>query len=390
MIENNNKNQIISGATIFNGEEFLTDHILVVGEGEISEICHINDFNKPLEGDEKSEYIEFDGGILTAGFIDIQVNGGGGILLNDEPSVEGMKAIIAAHRKFGTTAMLPTLISDTTEKMQAVVDAANQALQQGISGMVGLHLEGPYFNMTRKGVHLPAMIRPVDEGVAELYKGLKNGVLMVTLAPEKVPSGFIKDLTDAGILVYCGHSDGTYEQIQSALAEGLCGFTHLFNAMSPMLNREPGVVGAALEDDETFVGIILDNQHVAKATAKVAINAKKRGKICIITDAMPPVGAASPHFELYGEAIQVKDSYCITDAGTLAGSALDMATAVRNCHKVLGFTLDETLRMASLYPATALRLQHKIGQLKTGMQADIVHLDDELYVTRTAVNGSWS
>ena len=390
MIKNKNNNQIISGATIFNGEVFLDDHVLVVRDGMIDQIIAIQNFNKTSKDYENYELIKFNGGIITAGFVDIQVNGGGGILLNDEPSVEGMKAIIAAHRKFGTTAMLPTLISDTTEKMQATVDAANQALEQGISGMVGLHLEGPYFNMARKGVHLPAMIRPVDEGVAELYKGLKNGVLLVTLAPEKVPTGFIKDLTDAGILVYCGHSDGTYEQIQTALDEGLCGFTHLFNAMSPMLNREPGVVGAALEDEDSFVGIILDNQHVAKASAKVAIRAKKRGKICIITDAMPPVGAVSPNFELYGEAIQVKDSYCITDAGTLAGSALDMATAVRNCHKVLGFELEETLRMAALYPATALRLEHKIGQLKVGLQADIVHLDDELYVTRTAVNGSWS
>ncbi|MBL1420398.1 MAG: N-acetylglucosamine-6-phosphate deacetylase [Alphaproteobacteria bacterium] len=387
MIKNKNKRQIISGATIFNGNEFLDDHLLVVCDEKITEIIHKNNYNKIAED---AEHIEFNGGILTAGFIDIQVNGGGGILLNDEPSVAGMKAIIAAHRKFGTTAMLPTLISDSSEKMQVAVNAANQALEQGISGMVGLHLEGPYFNIARKGVHLPAMIRDVDNGVAELYKTLKNGVLMVTLAPEKVPAGFIKDLTDAGILVYCGHSDGTYEQIQAALGEGLCGFTHLFNAMSPMLNREPGVVGAALEDEETFVGIILDNQHVAKATAKVAINAKKRGKMCIITDAMPPVGAVSPHFELYGEAIQVKDSYCITDAGTLAGSALDMATAVRNCHKILGFELGETLRMASLYPANALRLGHKIGQLKTGLQADIVHLDDDLFVTRTAVKGDWN
>lgn len=386
MTKNSNK-QIISGASIFNGEEFLADHILIVDNGRIDKIIAKDDFK---ELPETYDNIKFNGGILTAGFVDIQVNGGGGILLNDEPNVEGIKAIIAAHRKFGTTAMLPTLISDSNEKMQAAVEAANLAIEQNVLGVLGLHLEGPYFNLARKGVHLASMIRPIDDGVTALYKSLKNGVLMVTLAPEAVPIGFVKQLTDAGILVYAGHSDATYEQIQTALGEGLCGFTHLFNAMSPMLSRAPGVVGAALEDDDSFIGMILDNQHVAKATAKVAIKAKKRGKICLITDAMPPVGTDLAGFELYGEAIRVKDSYCITDDGILAGSALDMATAVRNCHKNFGVELDETLRMASLYPATALGLENNIGQLKVGLQADIVHLDDELHVTRTAIQGNWS
>lgn len=382
--------QILSGATIFDGVDFINDHILLVVGGKISQIIKKSEFYESDIAYKDAEHIHFNGGILTAGFVDIQVNGGGGVLLNDQPNVGGIKTIIAAHRKFGTTAMLPTLISDTVEKMQQAVAAANQALLENVDGMLGLHMEGPYFNIERKGVHLPTMIRPVDDGIADLYKSLKNGVLMVTLAPEKVPTGFIKDLSECGILVYAGHSDGTYEQLQLAIEEGLQGFTHLFNAMSPLTNRQPGMVGAALENDDTFVGLIVDIKHVAAASAKIAIHAKKRGKICLVTDAMPPVGTDDLSFELYGETVMVRGDTCYTAEGTLAGSALDMSAAMRNCHKILNVPLDESLRMASLYPATALGLEAKIGQLKSGFQADIVHLDDELFVTCTAVKGNWS
>lgn len=204
-----------------------------------------------------------------------------------------------------------------------------------------------------------------------------------------MPAGFIADLIDSGILVYAGHTDATYEQIQVALAEGLSGFTHLYNAMSPLTSREPGVVGAAMEDENTFAGLILDGKHMAHAAAKIAINAKKRGKICLVTDAMPPVGWSETSFQLYGQDIEVKNGVCVTDEGTLAGSALDMATAVRNCHFKLGIPLEESLRMASLYPATALGLHDRIGQLKTSFQADVIHLDDKLYVTKTMVKGAW-
>lgn len=383
----NNKIQLLSGARIFDGQQILDQHVIVVVDDKINKIIAENEIGNGFNG---AERIEFDGGLLTAGFVDIQVNGGGGVLLNDTPTIEGIKAIIAAHRKFGTTSMLPTLISDSFDKMKTVVAVADQALATGMDGIVGLHLEGPYFNVDRKGVHLESMIRPVDEGVEALYKSLKNGVLMVTLAPEKVPAGFIADLVDSDILVYAGHTDATYEQIQVALAEGLSGFTHLYNAMSPLMNREPGVVGAAMEDEGTFAGLILDGKHLALASAKIAINAKKQGKICLVTDAMPPVGSDDTSFQLYGEIIEVKDGVCATADGTLAGSALDMATAVRNCCLKLGVSLEESLRMASLYPATALGLEDKIGQLKPTLRADVVHLDDELYVTKTMVKGVWN
>lgn len=387
---NNKTTQILTGARIFDGHKFLNQHVLIVEDGKVSHILEVSTYENTNEDYRNAETIQFSGGILTAGFVDLQVNGGGGILLNETPTIDGLKAIIAAHRKFGTTSMLPTFISDTIDNMKNIIEVANRALAENVSGMVGLHLEGPYFNFDRRGVHLPSMIRPVDDGVAELYKSLKNGVLMVTLAPEKVPNGFISDLVKANILVYAGHSDATYEQIKFALAEGLNGFTHLYNAMSPLTNREPGVVGAALDDEYTYVGLILDGKHVSSVSAKVAISAKKQGKICLVTDAMPPVGTDDDSFQLYGEKINVRDGTCITDGGTLAGSALDMATAVRNCHQDLGISLEESLKMASLYPAAALGMDHKIGQLKTGFQADIIHLNDELYVTKTSVNGNWT
>lgn len=387
---NTHTKQIICAKAIFNGQEILHDHALKIDAGKIEDLAPIAALDVTEAKNDGWQIIEFNDGLLTAGFIDFQVNGGDGVLLNDQPTLQGIETIIKAHRKFGTTSMLPTLISDTIEKMQTVVEATNQALNQNMPGLLGLHLEGPYFNILRKGVHLPAMIRPVDDGMLDVYKSLKNGVLMVTLAPEKAPKGYIRKLRDAGILAYAGHTNATYAQIQDAFAEGLSGFTHLFNAMSPLENREPGVVGAAIEDDDSYVGLILDNQHVADASAKIAIRAKKRGKVCLVTDAMPPVGTSGENFELYGNKISVAHGTCFTEAGTLAGSALDMATAVRNCHLGLGFSLEETLRMASKYPADALGLSDKLGQLQKGYQADIVHLDKDLMPTQTAVNGHWS
>ncbi|NRB13491.1 MAG: N-acetylglucosamine-6-phosphate deacetylase [Rhizobiales bacterium] len=386
---NSQNKQIICGKAIFNGQDILPDHALKVTDGVIESLSPIAELDLAQAKSDGWQVVEFNDGLLTAGFIDFQVNGGGGVLLNDQPTEQGLAAIIKAHRKFGTTSMLPTMISDTFEKMQTVVDATNRALNQNMPGLLGLHLEGPYFNIMRKGVHLPAMIRPIDDGVLELYKSLKNGILMVTLAPEQAPKGFIGQLRDAGILVYAGHTDATYEQIQTALAEGLSGFTHLYNAMSPLANREPGVVGAAIEDDDSFAGLILDNQHVANASAIIAIRAKKRGKICLVTDAMSPVGTNGENFKLYGQDISVKDDTCFTQQGTLAGSALDMASAVRNCHLGLGIELTESLRMASKYPADALGLSQKLGQLQPGFRADIVHLDPKLMPTQTAVNGQW-
>ena len=384
-----NKLQIVTGATIFNGVDFLAEHALLIDGEKISKIIPLDKLSLMDEAYKHAALVKLNGGILTAGFVDFQVNGGNGVLLNDEPTVEGIKAVMAGHRKFGTTAMLPTFISDTFEKMQKMVAASNQALSEGVAGIVGLHLEGPYFNIARKGVHLPSFIRTVDEGAVELYKSLKNGVLMVTLAPEKAPKGLIKNLTDSGFLFYAGHSDATYDQIRDALDEGLSGFTHLFNAMSPLTNREPGVVGAAIDDKNSFFGLILDNKHVADTSVRIAIKAKQTGKTCLVTDAMSPVGAKNPEFSLYGESILVKDGYCITKNGTLAGSALDMATAVRNCHHKIGVSLDEALRMASIYPATALGLEKQIGLVVQGYQADLVHLDDNLYATQTCIKGSW-
>ena len=380
--------QIITAPKIFDGKQFLIDHMMVVHDGIIDKILPQNALNTYQSEYRNAQTIAFKTGILTAGFIDIQVNGGGGILLNNSPSIEGLKTMLAAHRKFGTTSMLPTFISDSFDNMQNIINVANDALKIQLDGMLGLHLEGPYFNLQQKGVHSPLQIRPVDKDAKALFCNLKNGILMVTLAPEKVPNGFIKSLRDLGLLVYAGHTNATYDQIQLAINEGLSGFTHLYNAMSPLTSREPGVVGASIEDENTFFGIILDKKHVSDTSAKIAIRAKKQGKACLITDSMSPVGTTDNSFELYGQTISVKDGYCITKEGTLAGSALDMATAVRNCIQ-LDIPLEEALRMASAYPTAALNMAHKIGSLKPGYQADIIHLNNNLLVTQSAIKGQW-
>jgi N-acetylglucosamine-6-phosphate deacetylase len=322
---------------------------------------------------------------LAPGFIDVQVNGGGDVLLNDEPTARAMSAIAAAHRRFGTTALLPTLISDTPEKMKLALEAAQTAVARDRS-VLGIHLEGPFLSPERPGVHDLSAIRAPTREDAAILTVPRKGVLLVTLAPEQVPAGFIAELVRAGIRVSLGHSMATYAQARAALAEGLTGFTHLFNAMRPLASREPGPIAAALETPGAFYGLIVDGEHVAPPMLRLAL--RGLGQAMLVTDAMPPVGADRPDFVLYGETLTVQDGRLVTANGTLAGSALDMASAVRNCVDWLGVPLEEALRMASAYPADALGLGHKHGRLAPGYRADVVALDARLNVTRTWIGGA--
>ncbi len=325
--------------------------------------------------------------ILVPGFIDCQVNGGGGVLLNDMPTVDGIRRIAEAHRRFGTTALLPTLISDRDDVIRAAIRAVDAAIAEGVPGIAGIHIEGPFLAPERKGVHDPARIRRPDSESLSLLSALEGGITLVTLAPEQVPTDFIRDLAAAGVRVSAGHTAASYAQIRAALDAGVCGFTHLFNAMSPLTSRAPGAVGAALEDAASGCGVIVDGHHVHPASLRVALAAKPRGTVFLVTDAMPPVGASGHHFTLHGRQIRVRDGQCQTGDGVLAGSALDMASAVRNSVSMLGLALDEALRMASTYPARFLGLGHSHGRIATGARADLVALDEQLRVTDTWIGG---
>jgi N-acetylglucosamine-6-phosphate deacetylase len=326
-----------------------------------------------------------DGAWLAPGFIDVQVNGGGDVLFNDTPTREGIAAMVAAQRRFGTTALLPTLISDTTEKMRAA-SAAVEVTNDRLPGVLGIHFEGPFLSPERAGVHDPAMLRAPTADDIDIVMARRRGVTLVTLAPERVPPGFVARFAGAGIRVALGHSMATYEQTCAAIAEGLTGFTHLFNAMPPLLSREPGPIAAALETPGAFYGLIVDGEHVAPAMLRLAL--RGLGQPMLVTDAMPPVGGTGAPFMLGGKEILVHDGRCATADGTLAGAALDMASAVRNSVRLLNLDLPDALRLATAAPAAFLGLSHRLGHLAPDHRADMVALDpSEIRVLGTWVAG---
>ncbi|WP_430392214.1 N-acetylglucosamine-6-phosphate deacetylase [Dyella sp. 20L07] len=330
---------------------------------------------------------DLEGRLLLPGFIDVQVNGGGGVLFNAEPTVEALAAISAAHRQFGTTGFLPTLITDTADVMRKALDAVDAAIEQGVPGVLGIHLEGPFLATARKGIHDASLFRlPNAEDIAAITRN-RRGVVMLTLAVEEVPLDTIRQLSEAGVLVVAGHTAANYTTTRAALDAGVCGFTHLYNAMTPLGSREPGVVGAALDDPHSWCGLIVDGHHVHPVALRVAIAAKARGKSVLVTDAMPPVGAANPEYVLNGQTIVARDGICQSDAGVLAGSALDMATGVRNLVNMVGLPLAEASRMASAYPAAWLGLDRTHGRLVAGQRADFAVLDDGLVTHETWVGG---
>ncbi len=327
------------------------------------------------------------GQLLLPGFIDTQVNGGGGVLFNDTPELDSLRRIAAAHARYGTTGLLPTLISDDLDVMRRAVATVDAAIAAGMPGILGIHLEGPFLSLERRGVHDPAKIRAIDAQGVDLASSLRRGKTLLTLAPERTTAEVIRELDARGVIVAAGHTTANYEQMRIALAAGVRGFTHLFNAMTPLQSREPGVVGAALDDAASWCGLIVDGHHVHPAALRVAIRAKAAGQMMLVTDAMPPVGADDPTFRLGGELVTCRDGICLTPAGVLAGSCLDMAAAVRNTVAMLGLPLAEAVRMASTYPATFLGLAATHGRIAAGCRADLVVADDGMQVQETWIGG---
>ena len=374
---------VLRNARILAGDDFRDDLAVVIESGRITAL--VSDA-APMLG-QADEQVDLGGGWLLPGFIDAQVNGGGGVLFNNSPDVATLRTLAQAHRRFGTTGLLPTLISDDVHVMRAAIAATRQAISEGVPGVLGIHLEGPYIAPARKGTHDPNKFRVPDAAEIALAASLDNGVTLLTLAPERVPLESIRALVERGVVVAAGHTAASYEEACAGLEAGIRGFTHLYNAMSPLTGREPGAVGAALEDRDSWVGIIADGVHVHPASLRVALAAKPRGKVMLVTDAMPPVGAEDPRYELYGEVITAVDGVVRNAEGSLAGSALDMATAVRNSVQLLGVSLAEAARMASTYPAQFLNLDDRYGHISEGHHADLVLLDDALQVRSTWIAG---
>lgn len=326
------------------------------------------------------------GQLLLPGFIDVQVNGGGGVLFNDAPSIDAIRTIGAAHRRFGTTGFLPTLISADLEVVARAIAAARGALDAQVPGVLGIHIEGPFLNIARKGIHDPAKLRALDPGALGLLTSLGSGRTVVTLAPEMTTAKIIGQLSAAGVRVCAGHTDATYAQIRSALDAGLRGFTHLFNAMSQLSARAPGAVGAALEDQDSWCGIIVDGVHVDPVVLRIALRLRPHERFMLVTDAMPCVGTGDTSFELQGRRISVRGSTCVDALGRIAGSNIDMASCVRNTVQLLGVPLVQAIRMASAVPAAFLGLRD-VGQIAAGFRANLVLADDDLNVLQTWIDG---
>jgi len=374
---------VITGATIFTGSEFVDGCALVIEGESIAALVP----ESVITIGSHMDVVRLEGGVLAPGFMDLQVNGGGGAFFTKTPSLRTLETMLQAHRHTGTTSMLPTLISDTPQVHQAGVDAIMEAIGAGLKGVLGIHIEGPFFNVARRGAHHEHYIRAINSDDLEWLTKPRDCKVMVTLAPECVAQGDIKQLVDAGVVVCAGHTDASYANIAGALEEGLTGFTHLYNAMRPAAGREPGVVGAALEDKHSWCGIIIDQHHVHAAMARIAYAAKPQGKVFLVTDAMSTVGAEEKRFELYGETITEQDGYLINAEGRLAGSAIGMMDAVRLNTEWVGVELGESLRMASLYPAQFMQLDHVLGRIQPGYRADLVHFTRDYQVTHTWVAG---
>jgi N-acetylglucosamine-6-phosphate deacetylase len=360
------RHAVVAG-TLFDGTRLLEDHAVLIEDGRIQAVVPSGEVPAGLPASALP-----DGTWLAPGFIDVQVNGGGDVLFNDSPAPEAIAAIAAAHRRFGTTTLLPTLISDTPAKMRTALAAADAAARTH-PGILGIHLEGPFLSPGKPGVHDPAMLRVPDAADTDLIAAPCAGVTLVTLAPEQVPAGFIARLAAAGVRVSLGHSMATYAETRAALAEGLTGFTHLFNAMRPLEAREPGPIAAALESPGAWFGMIVDGHHVAPAMLRLALRGQARPML--VTDAMPPVGGRRPEFALYGRRIRMEAGRCTAPDGRLAGAALGMADAVRNAMRLLGVPLMAALRYASAEPAAFLGLGDRLGHIAPGYRADLVAFD---------------
>jgi N-acetylglucosamine-6-phosphate deacetylase len=354
---------------------------VIVDEGRIADIRAVTD--APSDANRE----DLGGAILAPGFIDVQVNGGGGVLFNDNPSVEAIEAIGAAHRRFGATGFLPTLISDDLDVIARAIEATRRAIAKGVPGVLGVHIEGPFLSAARKGVHDASKFRVLDDRAMELLTSLGVGRTLVTLAPETTTPDMIRRLANAGVRVAAGHTNATYAQMRGALDAGLAGFTHLFNAMSPLTAREPGAVGAALEHQSSWCGLIVDGRHVDPAVLRIALRCKPLDRFMLVTDAMPTVGSDKLSFVLQGRRIEVRDGVCVAPDGALAGSNLDMAAAVRNAMSMLEVSLEQAVAMASAHPAQFLQLSD-LGAIVTGARASLVLLGHELQVARTWIDGA--
>lgn len=361
---------------LFTGEQTLEQQVLTVENGVI---VAIDDNTESFDHELK--------GLVVPGLVDLQVNGGGGVLFNVSPTVDSLKTMMTAHARYGTTGMLPTLITDQVSVMEQAADAIAQAINDNVPGILGVHFEGPHLSVAKKGTHAEEFIRPISEKEWAILSRKDLGQIIVTLAPETVSPEDIRKMVSLGIKVCLGHTNADFATAQAAIDAGADGFTHLYNAMSPLQGREPGVTGCALLNDHASCGIIIDGHHVDSISAKLALKTKPQGKLYLVTDAMSTIGTDQTEFSFFGRTVYLRDGRLNSTTGELAGAALDMISAVNNAQEWLDISYDEAIRMASLYPVSYLGLEQSKGKLAVGHAADFIQLNDQREVQSTWVAG---
>ena len=372
--------QAITGSKLFNGIDFIEHKALLIDDQHIAGI--VNEDAIPTD----FSLQKLDGGILSPGFIDLQVNGGGGKLFNNSPDKESLNTIISAHQYFGTTSIMPTVISDSLNILQKCTDTISNEINNNHS-LLGIHIEGPFFNVKYRGVHQKQYINTINASYLNLFETLDKFPVMLTLAPECISIKQLKHLNSLGFKILAGHTDANYDQLEEAVKYGLDGFTHLFNAMGQISAREPGVVGSAFDFDETSASIIVDLHHVHPSLINLSFKQKPKGKLFFVSDSMATINHGEPSFELYDEVVSESNGRIINSEGKLAGSSITQIDAIKNAYQKCSIPLESAISMATLYPAEYLGVSDYIGQLKKGYRADLAHFDSNFHVQNVWLAG---
>ena len=372
--------QALIGAQLFSGKEFFDNRALLIDGENIIDI--INEHNIP----NNFETQKLNGGILSPGFIDLQVNGGGGKLFNNSPDKQSLNTIIEAHQHFGTTSIMPTVISDSLNVLKRCTTIISEVIENNKS-LLGVHIEGPFFNVKYRGVHQKQYINTINSDYLNLFESLKDFPVMLTLAPECISTKQLKHLKSLGFKILAGHTDASYDQLEEAIKYGLDGFTHLFNAMGQISAREPGVVGSALAFDNAAASIIVDLHHVHPSLIQMAYKQKPQGKLFFVSDSMATIHHGEPSFELYDEVVSESNGRIINSEGKLAGSSITQIDAIKNAYQSCNIPLNDAIAMVTRYPAEYLGVANYLGSLKSGYRADLTHFDLDFQVHNVWVAG---
>ena len=370
----------LTGAKLFTGENFLENKALLIEDKNIAGI--VGEAHIPKD----FKIQKLNGGMLSPGFIDLQVNGGGGKLFNSSPDKESLNTIIEAHQYFGSTSIMPTVISDSLNILQKCTDTISNEINNNDS-LLGIHIEGPFFNVKYRGVHQKQYINTINASYLSLFEKLDAFPVMLTLAPECISIKQLKHLKSLGFKILAGHTDASYDQLEEAIKYGLDGFTHLFNAMGQISAREPSVVGSAFDFDETSASIIVDLHHVHPSLINLSFKQKPKGKLFFVSDSMATINHGEPTFELYDEVVSESNGRIINSEGKLAGSSITQIDAIKNAYQKCNIPLESAIAMATLYPAQYLGVSHYIGQLKQGHRADLAHFDSSFKVHNVWLSG---